>query len=48
MGRRAEKLAAFIERAKPSGIAAIAGDQPDVESMFALKNLMNRLGSPQY
>ena len=38
-------LATALRKAKPRAIAAVAGDQADVESMFALKNLMTRLGS---
>ena len=34
-----------MRKAKPNRIAAIAGNQSDAESMFALKSLMNRLGS---
>ena len=44
-----EALAAVAERAgalSGNAIAAIAGDQCDAESMFALKQLMERLGSP--
>ena len=41
-----KSLAAALRKAKPDRIAAIAGNQVDVESMFALKNLMSRLGSP--
>ena len=40
-----KSLATALRKAKPKAIAAIAGDQADVESMFALKSLMNRLGS---
>ena len=34
-----------IKKAKPDGIGAIMGDQCDAESMFALKSLMENLGS---
>ena len=37
-------MATKIKRAKSSTIAAIAGDQADAESMFALKAMMQRLG----
>ena len=40
-----KSLATALRKAKPEAIAAIAGDQVDVESMFALKSLMTRLGS---
>lgn len=33
-----------VDSAKPDEIAAIAGDQCDVESLYALKDLMGRLG----
>ena len=39
-------IAARLGGLKGTGIAAIAGDLCDAESMFALKNLMTRLGSP--
>ena len=39
------KIAAKIKKAKPSTMAAIAGNQVDAESMFALKLLFNKLGS---
>ncbi len=39
------KMAAKIKKAKPSTMAAIAGNQVDAESMFALKLLFNKLGS---
>ena len=38
-------MAAKMKKAKSSTIAAIAGDQADAESMFALKAMMQRLGS---
>ena len=38
-------MAAKLKKAKSSTIAAIAGNQADAESMFALKTLMQRLGS---
>ncbi|MGB0689882.1 MAG: molybdopterin-dependent oxidoreductase, partial [Candidatus Puniceispirillum sp.] len=37
-------IATKIKKAKSSTIAAIAGDQADAESMFALKTFMQRLG----
>ena len=40
-----KSLATALRKTKPKAIAAIAGDQADVESMFALKSLMTRLGS---
>jgi NADH dehydrogenase/NADH:ubiquinone oxidoreductase 75 kD subunit (chain G) len=40
-----KSLATALRKAKPKAIAAVAGDQADVESMFALKSLMTRLGS---
>ena len=40
-----KSLTSTLRKAKPSRIAAIAGNQADVESMFALKSLMHRLGS---
>ena len=39
------KIAAKIKKAKPSTMAAIAGNQVDAESMFALKLLFKKLGS---
>jgi NADH-quinone oxidoreductase subunit G len=39
-------VGAKLRKAKANNIAAIAGDQVDAESMFALKSLMSRLGSP--
>jgi NADH-quinone oxidoreductase subunit G len=39
------KIAAKIKKAKPSTMAAIAGNQVDAESMFALKLLFSKLGS---
>lgn len=41
-----EVVASKLVKTDPSKIAAIAGDQADVESMFILKALMGRLGSP--
>jgi NADH-quinone oxidoreductase subunit G len=38
--------ASVLRKAKPDMIGAIAGNQVDVESMYALQALMNRLGSP--
>ncbi len=40
-----KSLAAALRKSKPNSIAAIAGNQADAESMFALKSLMTRLGS---
>jgi NADH-quinone oxidoreductase subunit G len=39
-------VAAKLRKAKAKRVAAVAGDQCDAESMFALKNLMARIGSP--
>ena len=39
-------VAAKLGKAKAKRVAAIAGDQCDAESMFALKSLMARIGSP--
>jgi NADH-quinone oxidoreductase subunit G len=39
-------IARKVKRANPSRIAAIAGDLASAEEMFALKDLMERLGSP--
>ena len=39
-------VAGKLRKAKADLVAAIAGNQCDAESMFALKNLMARLGSP--
>ena len=39
-------VAAKLRKAKAKRVAAIAGDQCDAESMFALKSLMARIGSP--
>jgi NADH-quinone oxidoreductase subunit G len=39
-----EAIAARVKAAKPDRIGAIAGDLPAVEEMFALKELMGRLG----
>ena len=41
-----EFIAENLKGVKGDGIAAIAGDQADVESMVALKDLMVKLGSP--
>jgi NADH-quinone oxidoreductase subunit G len=41
-----KSLSTALRKAKPNRIAAIAGNQTDAESMFALKSLMTRLGSP--
>ncbi len=38
-------IAAKLKRAKPSTMAALAGDQIDAEAMFALKTLFCKLGS---
>ena len=39
-------IAGKLRKAKAKRVAAIAGNQCDAESMFALKSLMARLGSP--
>ena len=39
-------VAAKLRKAKAKRVAAVAGDQCDAESMFALKSLMARIGSP--
>jgi len=39
-------VAGKLRKAKASRVVAIAGNQCDAESMFALKSLMARLGSP--
>ena len=39
-------VAGKLGKAKAKRVAAIAGDQCDAESMFALKSLMARIGSP--
>jgi NADH-quinone oxidoreductase subunit G len=39
-------VARKLVKAKATRVAAIAGDQCDAESMFALKSLMARIGSP--
>ena len=39
-------VAGKLGKAKAKRVAAIAGDQCDAESMFALKSLMQRIGSP--
>ena len=41
-----ETIAAKMRQTKPERIAAIAGDMADCESMFALKSLMQAIGSP--
>ncbi|HCD79235.1 MAG TPA: NADH-quinone oxidoreductase subunit G, partial [Alphaproteobacteria bacterium] len=38
-------ISAKMKKAKPKAVAAIAGDQCDAESMFALKMMMGKLGS---
>jgi NADH-quinone oxidoreductase subunit G len=38
-------ITAKMKKAKPKAVAAIAGDQCDAESMFALKTMMGKLGS---
>ena len=40
-----EAIAAKVKAAKPDRIGAIAGDLAAVEEMYALKDLMTRLGS---
>jgi NADH-quinone oxidoreductase subunit G len=39
-------IAAKVKATRPAGIGAIAGDLCSVEEMFALKELIGRLGSP--
>ena len=41
-----QSIAGAVAQASPSMIGAIMGDQCDVESMFALQELMKNLGSP--
>ncbi len=41
-----QTVAGKLRKAKSNRVAAIAGNQCDAESMFALKSLMARLGSP--
>ena len=41
-----KSLASALRKAKPNMIGAIAGNQADAESLYALKSLMTRLGSP--
>jgi NADH-quinone oxidoreductase subunit G len=41
-----QTVAGKLRKAKSNRVAAIAGNQCDAESMFALKSLMVRLGSP--
>ncbi|NDA08685.1 MAG: NADH-quinone oxidoreductase subunit G [Alphaproteobacteria bacterium] len=41
-----EKIKTKLKKAKPERIAALAGDQCDTESMYALKALMQAVGSP--
>jgi len=41
-----KSLATALRKAKPNAIGAIAGNQADAESLYALKSLMTRLGSP--
>ncbi|XDZ64581.1 NADH-quinone oxidoreductase subunit NuoG [Alphaproteobacteria bacterium LSUCC0684] len=40
------KIRTRIKKASPEKIAALAGDQCDTESMYALKTLLEALGSP--
>ena len=39
-------IAAQAKKAKAAGTAAIVGDQMDAEAIFALKSLMDKIGSP--
>jgi NADH-quinone oxidoreductase subunit G len=41
-----EVIAEKMRKANPARIAALAGDMVDCESMFAMKNLLAKLGSP--
>ncbi|MDC0493736.1 NADH-quinone oxidoreductase subunit NuoG [Alphaproteobacteria bacterium] len=41
-----KSLATALRKAKPNAIGTIAGNQADAESLYALKSLMTRLGSP--
>jgi len=41
-------VAKHLKKAAPERIAALAGDQADGESLFALKRLMDTLGAPHY
>ncbi|HBV78941.1 MAG TPA: NADH-quinone oxidoreductase subunit G, partial [Alphaproteobacteria bacterium] len=41
-----KSLASALRKAKPNMIGAIAGNQADAESLYALKSLMTRIGSP--
>ncbi len=41
-------IARKVSQVKPKQIAAIAGDQADVEAMFLLKSLLQSLGSAHY
>ncbi|MDC0650260.1 NADH-quinone oxidoreductase subunit NuoG [Alphaproteobacteria bacterium] len=41
-----KSLTTALRKANPSAIGAIAGNQADAESLYALKSLMTRLGSP--
>jgi NADH-quinone oxidoreductase subunit G len=41
-----ERIVAKVRGSRPERIGAIAGDLPAAEEMFALKELMTRLGSP--
>jgi NADH-quinone oxidoreductase subunit G len=41
-----EAMRSAIKKAKPAGLGAILGDQLDAESIFAVKTLMDKLGSP--
>ena len=45
-GEALQAAAAAMQRAGGSRIAALAGDLCDVESMYALKDLMTRFGAP--
>ena len=41
-----EAIKQQIKKVKPANIAAIAGDQVDAETMFAMKSFMEKIGSP--
>ncbi len=41
-----EAIKKVMKKAKPSEVGAIAGDQVDAESMFALKSLFDKIGIP--
>ena len=45
MGRCFKAIQTKVKKANPDAIGAIMGDQCDAESMFALKSLMENLGS---